>query len=60
MIATGILKTYALMKNEKFGFAWNSHPNKSCTLTTHINSIVMTYKIRVFFEGVEKEVLSSI
>jgi hypothetical protein len=38
MIAMEILKTYASMKNEKLGFAWNSYPNKSCTLTTHINS----------------------
>jgi hypothetical protein len=38
MIATGILKTYALVKNEKLCFAWNSHINKSRTLTTHINS----------------------
>jgi len=38
MIAMGILKTYALVKNEKLGFAWNSHPNKFCSLTTHINS----------------------
>ncbi len=34
----GILKTYASTKNEELGFALNSHPNKSCSLTTHINS----------------------